>query len=482
MKDFAPDPDYAGFSWAVAPRAVDDAGRVRRGYLFSSDEFADTGNVPSFTLDAGADAYEQVRFLESLFENRYLLENFRRDRVQFNSWDTTARVQGRYLDATQMIAKTFAFGAVLDGDPTAPAADFLEDGYYGPLGMGFSVAFDLFARTLVRPEPGYFCPADICGTPAPIGVTDPVFAADTAPLPDVYTYDFHLPLGEGRYLHNDFDYAQGYFWSDYQTQVGSYYDKIWSIYYLAEAFDEFISNSKEDFVDSRYKNVNFATVYPAQTRRLLNALLTDDLATYAPWTQVPANPADTPEGTVSYPSFHEIDLSAPRPANSLLVDPAFGWNPRAFAMTWGTMFFTTNWSYEFVDQARIVGNLSDVPWPAADTFAFFDPASGVTYYAHTNGTETVFGRVRQKSAGARMLEWANLLATFAYLVDRDGNGDPILNPDGTPTFLLDANGDVQPDPANPGAIAALAKYADTVKMLEQLTATFEQPLDALPEP
>ena len=89
---------------------------------------------------------------------------------------------------------------------------------------------------------------------------------------------------------------------------------------------------------------------------------------------------------------------------------------------------------------------------------------------------------RQRSAGARMLEWANRLATYAYLVDRDVNGDPIYGPDGLPTFQLDANGKAQKDPANPGADAALTKFVDSVQMMEQLAATFAQPVDWLPEP
>jgi hypothetical protein len=238
MSDFASDPDYAGFSWAVNAKAVDAQGRVRRGYLFSSDEYADTGNVPSFTYDAGADAYEQIRFLESAYENRYILDGFRRDRVMFNSWDTIERIQAHYLDAIQLIAKTFAFGALLDGDPAAPADELLEDGRYGPLALGSTVALDLYARILTRPDPGYYCPADVCGTMQPVGVDETVYMTDWAALPDVYLYDFRVPLGDGRYINNDYDYAQGYFWSDYQTQVGSYYEKIWATYYLAEAYGQ----------------------------------------------------------------------------------------------------------------------------------------------------------------------------------------------------------------------------------------------------
>ena len=43
--------------------------------MFGSDEYADTGNVPVFRFDSGADAYEQVQFLTSVYENRYIFDN-----------------------------------------------------------------------------------------------------------------------------------------------------------------------------------------------------------------------------------------------------------------------------------------------------------------------------------------------------------------------------------------------------------------------
>ncbi|MBI5479452.1 MAG: zinc-dependent metalloprotease [Deltaproteobacteria bacterium] len=485
MRDFAPDPDYAVFSWAVNPRAVDPRGRVRRGYLFSSDEYADTGNVPSFTYDAGADAYEQIKFLEMAYENRYLLDGFRRNRVMFTSWDTIERIQAHYLDAIQLIAKTYAFGAVLDGDPTQPTSDFLQDGYYGPLSMGATVALELFARILTRPEPGYYCPADVCGTAQPLGVSTPLYSADWAPLPDVWLYDFRVALGDGRYVHNDYDYSQGYWWSDYQTQVGTYYEKVWATYYLAEAFDFFISNSKEDFTDGRYKNVNFATVFPEQVRRLYANLFTGAYDVYSPWVVVPSNPDDTPLGTLRYPTWYDRTSLGPRPANALLADPNYSWNEQLYAMVWGAMFFPTNWSLGWINEARITVLAADqVEWPPAETYTYRDPESGLTYRAHAVGREQVFGRDVQRGVGARMLEWANQLLVLAYLVERDGFGQPVLNADGTPKLVLDANGRPQPDPANPGAVAALRKHVDNVGILRQLTSTFDRSLTdpELPQP
>jgi hypothetical protein len=482
MSPFAENPTYAVFSWGTAARTKDKQGRVRRGYLFSSDEYADAGNVTTFTDDAGADAFEIVRFLQSQYELRYVLDSFRRNRVTFNSADTTWRLQSHYFDPIELIAKTFAFGALLDGDPTAPPSSMLKDGYYGPLALAASVGLDMFAQIITRPQPGYFCsPDEYCGK-QPYGVDPVLYSADAAPLPDVYGYNFQVALGNGRYLHNEFDYKQGYWWGDYQTQVGSYYEKVWATYYLSEAFDWFISNSKEDFVDSRYKNVNFATVFPEQVRRLYNSLLTDDFESYAPRAMGKAkSQKDAPAVPVLYPTWSGSDLGT-FPKGALLVDPHWGWNARVWAMVWGAMYFPTNWSYDWVHQARIAALPTEQPnWPDDEVYAFSDPKSGLTYRARSSGTEKLAGLTRQKSAGARMLEWANRLLAIAYKVQRDGNGNPVLDKYGRPVLEL-KSGKPQLDDKNPGAEAVLKAYVDQIDMFRQITATFQQPLEGLPSP
>jgi hypothetical protein len=473
MSDFIEDDTYADFPWAYTPKAVDPRGRVRRGYLFSSDEYADAGNVPSFSSDAGADPYEQVRFLEGMYENRYVLDAFRRERVDFNSEDTVWRMQGRYLDNIQQIAKTFAFAALLEGDPAAPDDYFKQDGLYGPLTLAGTIALDLFARQLTRPEPGYYCTNVDCGAPPLFGVQTPLYQADSAPVPAVFDYPFRVALGDGRYLHNDYDYSEGYWWGDYQLQVGAYYDKIWAVYYLAEAFDYFISSAKEDFTDSRYKNLNFATVFPDQVRRLFNALLTNDYDTFAPW----VDPAGSGElATLQYPNWYDPAAPGMRPATAIMTDPNYSWNEQVYAMVWGAMFFPTNWSDEYIHHARIAATPAEQPsWPDADSIKFFNPITGVTYVAHSTGTEVTFGFTREKSAGARMIEWANTLVTHAYIVDRDVNMDPILDVYGSPTLTLDVN--LEPQVADAEAVAVLQNYVANIDQMRQVVSMFMQPLD-----
>lgn len=485
MADFADDPDYAQFSWARIPRTVDPQGRVRRGYMFQSDEYADAGNVTTFTDDAGADAYEIVRFLESQYELRYVLDSFRRNRTSFNSDDVVWRIQARYFDPIVSIAKTFAFGALLSGDPTAPADDLLEDGNFGPLALASSTAFDMFSRVMTRPEPGYYCSSEDCYfVPQPYGVEGTVYGADSSALPEIYGYNFHLPLGQGRYVHNEFDYGQGYWWGDYQMQVGAYYDKVWATYYLGEAFDYFISNSREDFIDGRYKNVNFATIYPEQTRRLYNALLTGDYDSYAPRVvglkEIDLTP---PDFEVLYPTWTDPSGLGVFPKDAQLVDPSWGWNERIYAMVWGAMFFPTNWSYDWVNEARITMMENETPdWPEDEIVAFFDPSSGLTYRARSTGTEALGGRLREKAAGARMLEWANILLAQAYEVERDADGAPILGSNKQPVLILDADGKPVLDATHPGALGVMKSYVDQIGMFRQIVAAFEQPTEELPQP
>jgi hypothetical protein len=213
-------------------------------------------------------------------------------------------------------------------------------------------------------------------------------------------------------------------------------------------------------------------------------VLTNDLESYAPWMETKDNAGTIPEGDLHYPSFYAPSLAA-RPPIAKLVDPNSAWNEQIYAMVWGAMFFPTNWSQAWVHDARITLLASDqVDWPDTETYAFYDPATGMTYRAHHIGTEDVFGVPHEKGTGARMLEWANKLITLAYLVEVDANGDPLRNPDGTVVLKLDADGKAQKNDQNPGAIAVLQKYVDNIDTFRQLTATFEQPLTDwdLPQP
>ena len=227
---------------------------VRHPYMFGSDEFADIGNIPVFRFDAGADTYEQIQYITSVYENRYIFDNFRRNRVTFSSRGTINRVNSRYWDKVQSMVKTLGLLAELDTNVSTAESD---PGNLMPLALGAPDVMLMFMRAITRPEPG------------PYTITAPnsgqnIFmqsggAEDINGQINNPTGDFLIPMGsgDGRFIENDYDYSQGYWWGDYQTKTGSWGEKIYASYYLNEAYNNFISNSEEDYIDGRYKNLNF---------------------------------------------------------------------------------------------------------------------------------------------------------------------------------------------------------------------------------
>ncbi|HWW86160.1 MAG TPA: hypothetical protein VNZ26_21335, partial [Vicinamibacterales bacterium] len=253
--------------------AVDKKGRVRHPYMMGSDEFADFGNIPVFRFDVGADSYEQMQFFISTYENRYIFDNFRRNRVAFQTATTVGRLQGRYWDKIQAVTKSLALGVELLTGPGFDPTRF--PGLFMPMALASADGLAMFVRALTRPEPGaYAAPT----APGPLGPPNAWSSANGGGQgPSLINVS--LGDGQGRFLHNDYDYSKGYWWIDYQTQTGSVFEKYLVPYYLTESFNQFISNQKDDYIDGRYKNLSYASIYPNQVRRIFANLMATESAT-----------------------------------------------------------------------------------------------------------------------------------------------------------------------------------------------------------
>jgi len=55
---------------------------------------------------------------------------------------------------------------------------------------------------------------------------------------------------------------QGEYNVDYEINAGSYYEKAWTAMLMTESVDNFISASRRDFLDARYRAVSIADVFP----------------------------------------------------------------------------------------------------------------------------------------------------------------------------------------------------------------------------
>jgi hypothetical protein len=469
----------------VANFAVDSKGRVRHPYMFAGDEFADVGNVPVFRFDAGADAYEQMQFLTTTYEDRYIFNNFRRNRVTFNTYANVNLVEDRYWDKIKYITKSLALGME---ELTIPGTGNTDPttlpGLLMPLALGAADGLNMFVRAMTRPEPGLYATAQS----TPTGPPNTWGAVGTA-LSQALQFTVPLGNGQGRFLQNDYDYTQGYWWSEYQTQVGSYYEKVLAPIYLTEAYNEFISNAKDDYIDGRYKNLSYVSIYPDQVRRIFANLMATQSATLeldqgtvaqiftaAPFVIPGAGGANAIE-SVQYLPWDKYDSTDPStqtlqyPPGAVLLDPLVGWEQQYPALINLFWFGSTSLSLNLVDQIRIMspgdpGSSSLLP---NQQVRYRDPLTGVEYLAETYGTEVVnpdIGFAVQKGIAARMLQQANYLAQNSYQIS--------LPPDpetGELTYDMDSQGNVIPLGTQQASdLATLLKnYASNLDVTRELT-------------
>jgi hypothetical protein len=227
--------------------------------------------------------------------------------------------------------------------------------------------------------------------------------------------------------------------------AGSYYEKHLAVRFLTEAYNHFLSNQKEDYIDGRYKNVNYATIYPNQVRRLFSQIMQGDSQTYGPYV-VPGTAGVTKDNIarvryLPWEKYDESDLSTVNldySKDAVLLDPLVGWEQQYRALIDVFWFGPTSLTMDVTDQARIFspGDGATVEIDPNEQVQFKDPGTGTIYVARTYGKEriNVKASMVERSMGARMVQYANQLAAATFVVD---SADPKT---GLLTYRKDAFG------------------------------------------
>jgi hypothetical protein len=84
--------------------------------------------------------------------------------------------------------------------------------------------------------------------------------------------------------------------------------------------------------------------------------------------------------------------------------------------------------------------------PEAQQLRFYNPESGITYIARRYGDDVIDGKTVDQGIGSRMLAHANALLAGAanrpgpYEVERDADGNAVLDEFGQAVLVLDADG------------------------------------------
>src|SRR5690606_32680645 len=158
--------------------------------------------------------------------------------------------------------------------------------------MTAQIGFDHFARTLARPQPGPYGVEMVnvfSSTPVPghilrsqdeaVGAVSSITAVT---LPNGAAGRYGNVMYGGKLIENRLAEDKGEYDSEFTMNAGSYYDKAWAAMLFTESEDNFISDSRRDFTDPRYRSVSLTDLFPEGFRRLLANNLTNDLPLKAP--------------------------------------------------------------------------------------------------------------------------------------------------------------------------------------------------------
>jgi hypothetical protein len=441
-----------------AVRKFDSANRVRRPYMFASDEYADIGNISVYRDDNGADAYEVASFLINESEDRHVFDNHRRGRTTFTLSAALMRSFSRYHDKLKEMGKGFALlNEIYAGSNllTQVTTGALGDALSKPHALATSLTFDNLTRMLTRPSAGeHFLDTSVDAVDKTLLRSTDQSLVPNQPgrnqssvlvIPEGTQHPGLAPAIGGRPLHNALDGSKGYYATQYDLWIGSYYEKTLAIDLLSDSVDRFISQSRDDFIDGRYRNVSFATLFPEGVRRLVANSLTEDSDLLAwripvvgtrPRVEAGTSEPLAPLGfhvwwpqsgpTMCWPAPGQLgcgDVSSglgntPAPAASLGIDPELGFEVQKFVALYSLLYLPESWKRDWVDLSLIFqfGVNADPQFSADESVTFVDPISGEAYVARSYGKETIDGRSVERGIGGRVLEWANTLAASAYEV------------------------------------------------------------------
>lgn len=440
--------EESGGAAARSDRVVDAFSRVRFPYGFATDRWADLGNLSVYRNDNGADAYELFDFLISQQEVNHIFDNYRRNRNTFSVRTASGRTLSRYNEKLRDAAKGMGLFANIYKDfSLAQGWDF--DTVWPVLGTLFfkdnmlasGMGFDHFAKQMARPQAG------------PHTLVDGVLRSDMDTLSNDVNPVVVVPNGAtgyfknvgfgGRLMENSLSESRGEYDSEYTLNAGAYYDKAYVPMLLTESVDNFISASRRDFLDGRYRAVSMADLFPEGYRRwLANNLTGDDSikgARVAANAGLPVVDADQyPAAGIGYVSWWKANAEVcfpgavslecgTTPSNSLVIDPQVGWEQQKFLIAMTLMYLPENAQQKWLDMMGLWELGADTD-PGFQNRIELHLPEGKVYIARTYGKEMLLGKSVQRGIGARMLEYANQLVNAAYVTtpgpDRDGDGQP----------------------------------------------------------
>lgn len=466
--------------------SVDPDKRLRVPYGFATDHWADCGNASVYRHDNGADVYELFDFFITSQELNHIFDAYRRNRNTFSIRGAVNRVLSRYNEKMRDAAKGLGMLQNIYSDyfldigisPAAFWGDFASYNFKDNV-LASVMAFDHFTRQLQRPESGLhysetvqkdLIVEDAFGNatlPEPFSGDTVIYRSDADSTAGAWdeSSKMKVPLGAfgtvyqnvqmgGKLLENRICEECGDYDSEYTMNAGSYYEKLYTAYLLTESADNYVSDSRGDFLDGRYRAISMADLFPDGFRRWLGNNLTGDDFAKAPrvlldndgaaqvgennyieaigwtrWTPKSGPQVCFPsESTLGLPTTGTnigdtiddpltcLDGAAGDDAGLGLIDPQIGWEQQKFLIAFTLLYLPENEQREWLNKLAIWELGADAD-PGFENRIVLHAPNGAVYLAKTFGKETLFGKEVEKGIGARILEYAIALMEAAYVTE-----------------------------------------------------------------
>ena len=378
--------DYWGLAeWFESPHTYLNYGEgyPAKPYKFCSDEFAGSA-LTCIYFDEGADLYEIPTDLGARYEAWYIFNNFARDQQFFTPDGYAYGIWASYFESLVSLNQWWVLNA--QDLYATEAEDDDVDGFlaqangFGPFTMGVRDSFNVLARTLARPNVGWY--TQIEDTDGNVSWDDVWWAED-----------LQVGLSEGRYPDTSWDYDQGYFWDDAVERIGYFHDKVLAMESLFDPRTYFLG--QDTSADLRGFRVNYASNFFPQLRSLVGDLMVGNKAGFGPW-EVGQE--------LTWPDYADPDWSPP--FGAVPIDPNAGFTIQLHSMVLGLVLLPDTFDSDIINSTRIwLDGSAEAIDTTHDTVTHTDPASGLTWraisYLDGDGVET--------GIAARMITRANLL-------------------------------------------------------------------------
>jgi hypothetical protein len=447
-----------------APNGYTNKGNVRWHYF--TGESYDPAWIHTNMFDGGADEYEIAVNAIQHFDASYPFTYFRQQNADGTTRGIPGYAAGVLFDYLRSYHWSTANTALtyMSYYGTGPAYQYLatDDDELRPAAMGNAEIFNVLTRYVLLPQPGDF--------KVRAGEESVVYDSLAKPVNDA---NFTVRIIDGRYIDEAYNASPsgGGSWDfqRYWTRAGFYIEKSFSFLGLCDSRPTLSTMSRDNYLDGRGVKLNYRSDMPEAFDRLLGGILAEDWPAIAMWIPNGASGVVTPQLL----NIERVDQAPSRPDNAKLLYPNLGYTQQLYSAFYSALYARENTDMTLIHKMRIWvdgadANISDAAFPKAeDQLRFYDPGSGFTYIARRFGEESIDGHPTELGIASRVLQRANQLVTFAYEVNKDTGGKPILDVYGRPTVVIDTTTN-EPKVVDSTKRGQLTRYVGLIDSIRQL--------------